>query len=264
MFFRKLVAQRSGFTLIELMIFSAVFAIVMISFLSILVTVLGIQTRQSAVTEVTTQSNFLLQQIENYVERSSVIEMPQDTSTTTLKLRMPAIAEDPTIITLFGGTVYIQQAGGPQTPLTSGKVNVASLAFTKHSNPPGHDSVSVALLLAYNTPNLKQQFSEAFSTTVARASAATFDSNVIPSSTATYDLGVSSQIWRSVNNSIYFSGSNVGIGIIAPTQALQVAGGNLYVSGPGNGLIMKAPNGVSCYMVTITNGGSLTSTSTPC
>ncbi len=55
--------------------------------------------------------------------------------------------------------------------------------------------------------------------------AATFDSNLIPSSTATYKLGASGQIWTSVNDIIYFSGSNVGIGVSSPGQTLEVNGG---------------------------------------
>lgn len=57
------------------------------------------------------------------------------------------------------------------------------------------------------------------------ASAATFDSNLIPSSTATYSLGVSGQIWSSINQVLYFSGSNVGIGVSSPGQTLEVNGG---------------------------------------
>jgi len=55
--------------------------------------------------------------------------------------------------------------------------------------------------------------------------AATFDSNVIPSSTATYSLGASGQTWSSINGVLYFSGANVGINTSTPTQALEVNGG---------------------------------------
>ena len=55
--------------------------------------------------------------------------------------------------------------------------------------------------------------------------AATFDSNLIPSSTATYKIGASGQVWTSVNDIIYFSGSNVGIGVSSPGQTLEVNGG---------------------------------------
>jgi hypothetical protein len=57
------------------------------------------------------------------------------------------------------------------------------------------------------------------------ADAATFDSDLIPSSTATYSLGASDQVWSSINQVIYFSGSNVGIGVSGPGQVLEINGG---------------------------------------
>ncbi len=258
--------SRKGFTLIELLVFAAIFAGMMIAFISILVTITSIQSRQASVIEVNQQSQFLLQQIEQLTERSSLIELPQDTATTTLRLRMPASAEDPTYLTLSNGVVYLQQGTSTENALTSNKVTVSSLTFTKRSNPPGHDSVSVSFLVAYNSPSAKQQFSETLSTAIARVSAATFDANVIPSSTATFDLGVTSKIWRSINNTIYFSGSNVGIGV-TPTQLLQVGGsgaaGDLYIGNAGNGIILKSPGG-TCVKLTYTNDGALATSSIAC
>jgi prepilin-type N-terminal cleavage/methylation domain-containing protein len=218
--------RRNGFTLLELLIASALFSIVVISFITILVSVTRVQVQQGSAAEVNQQSQFLLQEVQYYVAHSSVIDMPADVVTTTLKLRMAASSSDPTYITLSGGVVYVQQAqGGALQPLTSGKVNVSNLTFTKHSNPPAHDSVDISFTLAYNTSNVQQAFSQMFQTSVARVSAASFDSNLLPSSTNTYSLGGSGAIWTSVNNIIYFSGSNVGIGVSSPQQTLEVNGG---------------------------------------
>jgi len=220
--------QRSGFTLIELLIFSAVFTIAMVGFVVILISFTRVQVRQSAASEVNQQSQFLLQTIQGYIEQSSVIEMPTDVPTSTLKLRMQVNASDPTYIYLSGGALYLKKTeGGQAERLNSNRVTISSASFVKRENPPGHDSVSVVLSVEYNTQNIQERFSQTLNTAIARVSAATFDSNVIPSSTNVYDLGVSSQLWRSVNNLIYFSGSNVGIGNGAsnPQQKLVVDGG---------------------------------------
>lgn len=215
-----------GFSLLEVIIFSAIFSVIMVSFITILVAVTRVQTRQQAAAEVNQQSQFLLQQIQYYVERSSLIELSQDVATSTLKLRMPASAEDPTYIYLSGSTLYLQKtATGTAQALNSSKVNVSSLNFfVKRANPPGHDSVSVSFTVAYNTASPQQKFSQTLQTAIARVSAATFDSNVIPSSTATYKLGVSGNTWSSINDIINFSGSNVGIGTASPGAALEVSG----------------------------------------
>ena len=83
----QILDSREGLTLIELLLFSAIFSAVMIAFSSILVTVTNIQSKQASISEVTGQSSFVLQQIENYVERSSLIDLPQDAATTTFRIQ---------------------------------------------------------------------------------------------------------------------------------------------------------------------------------
>lgn len=210
----------------ELLIFSAIFSIIAMSFFGALVSSIQIQTRQTAVAEVNQQSQFLLETIQRSVENSSLIELASDTATTTLKLRMASSTADPTYIYLGGTTVYYKQTDtGAVQPLTSNKVNVSNLVFTKRANPPGHDSVNVVFTVSYNTSNIKRSFLQNLEISVARVSAATFDANVIPSTNNTLSLGVTSQSWQSVNNVMYFSGSNVGIGVSSPNQTLEVNGG---------------------------------------
>lgn len=255
-------SPRAGFTIIELLIFIAIFSTMVVAFMYVFTSVSGVQIRQSAQAEVASQSQFLLQTIQYYVERASVVDITGDTATTTLQLRMPTAAEDPTIIRLSGNAVTLQQGGGPVRNLTSNKIIVTNLQFTKRSNPPGHDSVSTQFTLTYNTQNMHQQFVQSLDLAVSRAAAATFDSNLVPSTGATYGLGAAAGDWRSINNTIYFSGSNVGIGASSPSQKLQVSGGDVYVDTSGNGIILK--NGASCYRLYITGSGGIATTSVTC
>jgi len=259
--------------MMELLIFSAIFALIMVSFITMMVTVVRIQSRQTAAAQVNEESQFLLQQIQYYIESSSLVELNQDVATSTLKLRMSVNSSDPTYIYLSSSTVYLKQtdAGTPQE-LTTSKVTVNNLTFIKRSNAPSHDSVSVSFTIANNTQNLTQQFSQALRTAVARVNAATFDSNVIPSSTGAYSLGTSAQSWNSVNNIINFSGSNVyfgsgynvGVGVSSPSYLLQVGGGgvagDIYVGYAGNGVILKSAGG-TCARLILTNGGQISTSS---
>jgi len=275
--YKSSVTSQRGFTVLELLIFSAISAVIMVAFITILVTITRIQARQSSAAEVNQQSQFLLQTIQYYVERSSLIEMNQDVATSTLKLRMAASSEDPTYIYLSGGMVYLQQSSTAAQALTTSRVTVPSLTFTRRSNAPSHDSVAVSFIVSYNTPNLQQQFSETLQTAVARVNAATFDSSVVPSSTATYSLGAAGQIWTSVNSILNFSGANVyfssgynvGIGVSSPAYLLQVGGGgvngDIYIGGTGCGatgcgLILKSAGG-SCARIILTNAGQISTSS---
>jgi type II secretory pathway component PulJ len=256
--------SRKGFSLLELLVFVGIFSLVIVGFMTIFVGVSQIAVRGNSSAEVASQSQFLLQTIQYYIERSSAIEITADTATSTLKLRMASSTEDPIIITLSGSAVTLQKNGGATTTLTSSKVSVTNLAFTRRTNPPGHDSVAIAMTVQYNTSNLKQSFSEVLNTGVTRVAAATFDSNVVPSTGNTYVLGASTGDWKSINGTIYFSGSKVGIGVASPSSTFQVSGGDAYIDTASQGLVLKAPNGTSCYRVTVTNGGGIATTSVGC
>jgi hypothetical protein len=148
-------------------------------------------------------------------------------------------------------------------PLTSNHVKVANLSFVRHANPPSHDTVSISFTMSYNASSLQQAFSQSFQTAVTQVSAATFDSNLLPSSTATYSIGASGNIWNSINGVIYFSGSNVGVGTNAPQASLDVSGGNIFVDTIGRGIKLRDPSG-NCWLVTPNASGTLLTSSVSC
>ncbi len=221
--------RRDGFTVLELLIFAAIFSVVTITFITILVAVTRVHVQQSSVAEVNGQSQFLLQNLQSAVEQSSLIEMAADTASSTLTLRMATTSIDPTVVSLSDGIVYLTQGTSSPQALTTNKVTVNSLTFTKRAHTTGgHDTVAIAFTMDYNTTNRERQFSHIIDTSIARVSAATFDSNVIPSSNNLYKLGASSQVWTNINDSIYFSSPSVGIGVSNPvnsTLTLEVNGG---------------------------------------
>lgn len=216
---------RSGFTLVELLVFAAVFTLASIGLIATLVTFTASRVRSEGQAEVNQQSLAVLQTIQAYVEQSSLIEM-DSAATTTLKLRMASSSIDPTYIKLSGNTIYLQQTdAGELQPLTSDRVVVSNLDFVKQTNAPGHDSVRVAFTMTYNAGSALQRYTQGVATGISRVNAATFDSSVVPGSNAAYKLGVSTSTWQSINDRIYFSGSNVGIGVSNPSQVLEVNGG---------------------------------------
>ncbi len=220
--------HREGFTLVELLLFAAIFTVAAMILISVLVSVTQVQVRQAAVAEVNQQSQFLLQTIQRYVQESSLVEMNEDAPTSTLKLRMSSSSLDPTFIYLdpVERIVFLKQtATGTPQALTNSKVRVAELTFVKRANPPAHDSVNTLFTVVYNSDRPGQRFGQRLQTGVARVGAATFDSSIFPSSTVPiYDLGTDTRRWKSVNNVIHFSGNNVGIGVVSPLRALEVSG----------------------------------------
>ncbi len=132
-----MVRRRRGFTLIELLIFSSIFVVVIIGFVTALIMILRVQTRESSQTDVSSQGQFLVQQIQYYIQSARLVDMTQDVPETTLVLRETVASStlDPTKIMLIGGTVYLSKgANGVLQPLTSNKVVVSNLSFTRHFN----------------------------------------------------------------------------------------------------------------------------------
>lgn len=228
----KIFSHTEGFTLIEMLIAISIFTAIAIAFIGILAAVTQVQVQSSSGAAVNQESQFLLQKLQYYVQAASIIDTPTSTATSTLKFDVASSSLDPSYITLASGTVYLQQNGGALQPLTSNRVKVTNLAFTRQANPPGHDSVSISYTMTYNTSNLAQSFAQLFQTSIAQVSAATFDTGVYPSVNGTEPLGANGQAWSSINGVINFSGTNVGIGTLTPAQPLEVNGGlRLYPNG---------------------------------
>lgn len=166
--------RRSAFTLIELLIFCAIFTVIIGSFITILVVIVDVQSNQSTSSEVAQQGQFLLQQLQYYIESARLVDMTADVSTSTLVLRESAASSsyDPTVLTLSAGRVYLKQGiAGSLQPLTSNKVTISSLSFTRHynlnssSSAFGTDSVSLSFLVsAYGGD---QQYSQQFQSSAA-------------------------------------------------------------------------------------------------
>lgn len=226
MFFQKFKLQK-GFTLVELLIFTSIFTVVSVAFIGIFVVITRIQSRESASIGVSQESQFVLQTIQRLVQDSSLIEMDPNVATTTLKLRMPTVVNDPTYIYVSDGQLFLREtATGTPQALTSRRVVLPSLSFTKRSNPGGKDAVDILFTMQVRASTTQQVFSQAIQTSVARVSAASFDSSLNASGT-NLAIGSVANEWKSINNTIFFSGSNVGINTtqFTPTQSLEVRNG---------------------------------------
>lgn len=256
-------ANRQGFTLIEILIYSAIFAVTAVFLVNILTTTTRVQSRQTALNELNQQMTFVASTIERLIRSSSLIENPAGVASTTLVLRMPTSANDPTkIFTDASSTaIYVQEGSGAALAITGSRVKIGSFEVTKYENPGGRAIVQVDLTLSYNSDNPQFQFSRTLTTAITRVSAANFDSSLIPTATTTADrdLGSTSNQW----NNAYFSG-NVGIGTTAPGAKLGVSGGDIATKDAGKGLIVKTPDGSTCYRISVTNAGAVTSTSVAC
>jgi len=59
------------------------------------------------------------------------------------------------------------------------------------------------------------------------------------------------------NSLVLGNNANVGIGTTAPQARLEVKNGNILVGSPGQGIILKSPDGATCRLLSIDNMGAL-------
>ena len=57
---------------------------------------------------------------------------------------------------------------------------------------------------------------------------------------------------------------SIGIGTTAPKAKLDVTGGNILVGSPGQGIVLKSPNGATCRLLSIDNAGAMVLTAIVC
>lgn len=211
-----------GFTLVELLIYTSIFAIVSVVLTSIFVIFLKVDIRETASAEISSQANFILQKIQNYISTAGFLVVNDDSNDENdgtlasphnklvIKDREErgdqTIANDsksPVIIYRDGDFVKVQQGQGDAgfittNTLNNNKVKVTNLTFTKVTSHPGRDSVIINLSLEYNQPTLPQKISRSFTLGVAKASAAIFDTS-LQSGTSTpsqLDIGAAGNRWR--------------------------------------------------------------------
>ncbi|MEK7554629.1 MAG: prepilin-type N-terminal cleavage/methylation domain-containing protein [Patescibacteria group bacterium] len=231
--------NRSGFSLIELLIYIGILAVISVLFIGILTTSTRVQVHEIALAEVGNQANFVLQTIQRLVRESSLVEEvgqdnpgtpnvfegdnndTQEIEISYMKLRMEDFAKDPTCISLLSdGIVYVMQGTGSTLDSCKSNVSISSLitnkvtvptdtdpvglTFTIAANDPARNVVDVQLTMSYLNPPPGGNYSKILQTAVGRVSAATFDSDLLsPAGLPTpHNIGAPNNPWDNlfVNN----------------------------------------------------------------
>lgn len=263
-----------GYSLIELLVYVAIFAVSAVFLTAILLSVTRIQTRQNSVNEVNNQVSFVAGTVQQLVRDSSLIDMESGVATSTIRLRMASSTLDPTIIYASGTAVYLSEGSviPSSTPvvITNSNVTVNSFTATKYENPGGLSIIQLGITMTYNSPTPSAQLTRSLQTAIARVSAAQFDSAVYPTTaSSSLTLGTAVNPWYTgyFNNNVSIGGQygQIGLGVdFSPsTNALIKAAGNIGFSDSAYGVILKSAGG-TCFLLGISNSGAIATSTATC
>ena len=263
--------HRRGFTLIELIIYMAIFGVSAVFLVSILTAVTRTQVRQASGNEVNQQLSFVASTIQRLVRSASVVWNNAGVASTTLVLRMASSTMDPTYIYVDASStaIYLQEATSTPIRLTDDKVAVGNFSVTKQEPVGGLAVVHVDLTLEYQSAAAQAKTTRTWKGAIARISAATFDSGILPNATANLDIGSASLLWRDAyfSNSVTI-GTNGELGVGGNPSALSttkilVTGGDVGFSTSTYGVILKSTGG-NCFRLGVSNGGTISTYSVTC
>ncbi len=214
--------SNQAFTLVEIMIYSAILVVVSTLLISILTVVTRIAGTENASSEIVNQGNFIIQTIQRLVRESSSLEVSSDFKT--LSIYLPSYTINPVRIVFdsINKKLNLTDASGVSV-LNTSKISIDSLVFKKLSNAGALDIVGVDLILSFNSSKPDQALTRTLSTAISRANAAQFDTGVFPSVDNSLDLGAINQRWKNglLSGNLTIGGS-VGVGgAAAPSSPIK-------------------------------------------
>ncbi len=150
-----------GFTLLEFILYFALIAIVISSITLFAVDVIRTRAKTAVIAEVEQNMRFGLQRILRTVRQAEKLNIGAsafDDDDGVLSVDMPSASNTPTVFDLADGVLRMKEGAGPATALTSDRVTVSSLRFSKDNLGGNTVAVTAALTLSFASDNPDQVY----------------------------------------------------------------------------------------------------------
>ncbi len=148
-------SSRSGFTLVELMIYMGLLSVFMVVMTDLLSQILDVRTQSTALSFVNTDGNYIRDRLAYDIRRSTSITTPAVPGATSNQLVL--MIGGATYSYAVGSTALTLTTGGVSQTLTTSDVSIASFSATRVGNGTGKDTVRLEYTLqskrtAHNLP----------------------------------------------------------------------------------------------------------------
>ena len=145
--------MKKGYTLIELLIFMAMFSVLLLVFTQIFSLIVDVRLESESTSSVAQDSNYLLNRFKYDISRANSINLPNSVGATDTSLNIVIDGVDH-VYALNGGNLLLTVNGTPYQ-LNSSGTTVSNLTFKRIGNDDGKDTVQ----LGYTVTSVIQEAS---------------------------------------------------------------------------------------------------------
>ncbi len=146
--------NNTGFSLIEMIIYVAIFGMIVITFVSFSNSMTTTRLHNQAILEVNDQGEKIMKTITQTIRNSSSVNSPTiGNNASSLSLVMYTTFTDPTVFSLNNGVLYIKEALGNQVALTNNKVIVSNLTFSNFSRVSTPNIIKISFTITNANPS---------------------------------------------------------------------------------------------------------------
>lgn len=152
--------KRRGVTLIELLLYVSLSAIILMVSSVFLTLLLRSRVKNQTIAEVGQQGIQIMQIMTQTIREAETINSPTaGSSSNTLSLTMPNSALSPTIFQLSEGEIIMQEGVNPVVTLTSSRLEATSLNFQNLTRVATPGNVRIEFTLNHNNPEGVNEYS---------------------------------------------------------------------------------------------------------
>ncbi|MBI2797737.1 prepilin-type N-terminal cleavage/methylation domain-containing protein [Candidatus Saccharibacteria bacterium] len=160
--FRKPASSKGGYTLVELLLYVAIFSLIIGTILAVATSAADQKIKNQITQEVDYQGQLVLTNITQAIRNAAAVNSPTTGNAASLLSLSTAIAaNNPTVYDLVQdqsvNKIRLRQGANTTSLLTSSRVTASKLLFTNRTITGGKDSIDITFTLTYYNPANKPQ-----------------------------------------------------------------------------------------------------------
>ena len=154
----KIIASTKGFTLVELLLYVSVAAVILLAVVQLMSLLLESRIKNQAIAEVEQQGTQLLQLITQRIRNARVITAPAIGATTlVLSLTTDNVSTNPTVFDMVNGRMRISEAGN-LLEISSPWLEVSDISFSNATQAGTPGTVRVEFTISHANPDGRGEF----------------------------------------------------------------------------------------------------------